>query len=331
MTMLEKHAAALSGPNPLYHEFLGRYRRNAKCVHGFVEGKEDPSFYRGPIESVLPTGWRVELWPAKGKDAVIELHGRFDWRRFERTQVVFFMDRDLSGFLDERLLEDEANVFVTANYSIENDIVTRDTCDRVLTEICGLDPLPRDEMDAILDLFEQQLEVFQDHLVSVMAWVIHWRRNDWKPCLNDICMKHLFSIKSGVLRKTPRPKDHPDWCSYIHGQCNIKLSNDDISDVEREFRDADGPRRFIRGKYELWFLVEFCLSVRAGIGSLSATVTAPPKMKTSMGHQDAVVLVAPRARIPESLKVFLHTTCGKYVSSMLEAGSSRSPFRGPPP
>lgn len=47
MTMLQIHAAALSGPAPTYHVFLGRYRKAAKCVYGFVEGKDDPSFYRG--------------------------------------------------------------------------------------------------------------------------------------------------------------------------------------------------------------------------------------------------------------------------------------------
>ena len=31
------------------HEFRIRYKRKGKAIYGFVEGKEDPSFYRGII------------------------------------------------------------------------------------------------------------------------------------------------------------------------------------------------------------------------------------------------------------------------------------------
>ncbi len=49
MNMLKVHREALAGEQWLYHEFLGRYSRTAKRIYGFVEGKEDPSYYSGAI------------------------------------------------------------------------------------------------------------------------------------------------------------------------------------------------------------------------------------------------------------------------------------------
>ena len=52
--MLEMHAAALSSKVASYHEFLSRFSKFKKVVYGFVEGKEDPCFYRGFIDFFSP-------------------------------------------------------------------------------------------------------------------------------------------------------------------------------------------------------------------------------------------------------------------------------------
>ena len=130
MSILGVHAEALGSELTVYHEFLTRYKKTAMCVYGFVEGKDDPSFYRGAIEHMLPKEWTVDLWSVGNKDKVIQLYADFDWVRFPKNRVVFFIDRDLSEFLKETLPV-QNNVYITDKYSIENDIVSRDTCDRV--------------------------------------------------------------------------------------------------------------------------------------------------------------------------------------------------------
>lgn len=89
MSMLGVHAEALGGELTVYHEFLNRYKKTAMCVYGFVEGKDDPSFYRGAIEHMLPEKWTVALWSVGNKDKVIQLYAAFDWVRFPKKRVVF--------------------------------------------------------------------------------------------------------------------------------------------------------------------------------------------------------------------------------------------------
>lgn len=319
MTMLEIHQTAIQEITPVFHEFIARYSKRKKTVYGFVEGKDDPSFYRGFIEQNIPQDWSVEIWMAGNKDKVIQLNSDFDWERFPKNRVAFFIDRDLSCFLGEELPYEE-NVYITDQYSIENDVVNRSTCDRIITEICNLTGLCPDERDGLLELFEEQKNVFLDSIAPVMSWIIYWKRSGEKPCLNDICMKHLFSVHAGKLQHNPNPKGNESFCDYIHSQCNIRYdSNVDISAVEDEFRESDRFKYFGRGKYMLWFLVEFALSVHRDIAELKLSVSKSPKMNISLSQSNGVLLIAPRARIPNSLKSFLERTYCNYLQEFCVA------------
>ncbi len=226
--------------------------------------------------------------------------------------MLFFIDRDLSAFLNERLPK-ARNLYVTDKYSIENDMVSRDTCDRMLTEVCNLSSLAKKDKDQILDLFDTQLGAFQGRMTPIMAHIILWRRSGKKPSLDNIRMRHLYGFKSGKLVPRPSPKGFSDHIEYIYNQCKLDRSFRDVADVEKEFGEAEGPTKFVRGKYELWFLIEFVLSICRDIGSLGVSISAPPRMSVSLGMHNALLLVGPRARVPKSLKVFLETTCFAYI------------------
>lgn len=315
MSMLGVHAEAMGDELTVYHEFLTRYKKTAMCVYGFVEGKDDPSFYRGAIEHILPKEWAVDLWSVGNKDKVIQLYAGFDWGRFPKKRIGFFIDRDLSEFLEETLPV-QNNVYVTDKYSIENDIVNRDTCDRVLTEVCNLSVIDKSEKDKILDLFNSQLGVFQEKMISVMAWVLYWKQNGARPSLNDILMKRIFKIISGRIQLISSPGGFSTIDEYIHNQCNIPYKlGVNITPIERDFKKANGHQKFIRGKYELWFLVEFVLSVHQNISAFSRRITKPPKMKVSLNQSNAITLIAPRTRVPASLTKFLTKTYAEYVAN----------------
>ncbi|WP_022669466.1 DUF4435 domain-containing protein [Desulfospira joergensenii] len=308
MSMIEVHSQALDSISGIYHEFLGRFNQTSKKVYGIVEGKEDLSFYHGFIEQVIPDGWQIELWHAGNKDKVLDLHSTFDWSRFSKNQVVFFIDRDFSTILGEELPK-ESNIFITEGYSIENYVVNRNTCDRLLCEIFNLSVVPKTEKDHILDLFDEQLNIFVTDLIPVMAWILVWKRSGEKPCLNDIFMKHIFSFNDEQITLNQHPKEKENIQDYIHSQCNIKLDNNiDISQTEEEIRGQGNILMLTRGKYLLWFLVEFAAAIHTSIGKFSAEIKAPPKIHVTVSQANANVLVAPRARIPEALRSFLKNT-----------------------
>jgi len=323
--MLDIHSDALATRLPAYHEFLARFKNDAKIIYGFVEGEDDPSFYQGLIENMVPDDWEIDLCKVGNRQKVLDLYNAFDWDRFPKKRILFFINRDLSLFLDENLPR-KPNLYITDCYSIENTIVTQSTCRRLLLEICNLSTLPGSELQILLDLFKFQLKRFREYLTPIMCWIIHWRRTGRRPSLNDIKMKHLFRFLDGALEIVPNPKGSPTWIDYIHSQCSIDIdSNTDINIIESQFRSNNGLSKFICGKYELWFLVHFALSVYEGITHLSPTITELPHIHTTLNDSNAILLIAPRARIPESLRRFLKKTCIRYIMEITQLNLLNSP------
>jgi hypothetical protein len=313
--MLNIHADALKNKIASYHEFLSRYSKLNKVVYGFVEGKEDPCFYRGFIEHKMPEDWDVELWPAGNKNQVYKIHEDIDWRRFPKKRICFFVDRDLSDFIPEKLKSD-SNIYVTDNYSIENDLVNRRTCQRVLTEVCGFGEIGHDEMDGIYDLFDKELESFLLSMAPMMAWILSWRRRSKNENLGNIKMSHLFSIEKGVVRCISRPNGKADLVEYVHDRCHLDIDAAvDISSLEVEWKSNDNYRKFTRGKFLLWFLVEFCKSVRSNACKLIKSCTKVPPMHVTLGVSNGMIMIGNRARIPASLNTFLQETFCDYISS----------------
>ena len=313
--MLQIHATALNAQVAAYHEFLLRYSKTAKVVYGFVEGKDDPSFYRGFIDHLLPNDWEVELWPAGNKDHVYRIHADMDWRRFPKTRICFFVDRDLSDMIPEGLISD-SNIYVTDGYSIENDLVKKGTCRRVLSEVCGLGTLDHGELDAVCNLFEEELEKFLVAMIPIMAWILHWRRKGDRLSLSDILMKDMFFITSGIFGTNPTPKGKASAVQYIHEQCNVAHDDGvDIAHLEVEFRKGGTYRKFIRGKYVFWFLIEFCCSVRASVKTHFISCKKVPPMNVSFATANGMTIIGNRARIPMTLRTFLSVNYINYIDA----------------
>lgn len=314
MGMLQIHKEAIDSILPT-HEFLSSYQKNKKVVYGFVEGKEDISFYKGFINQVIPEDWSVILWTVGNKDKTIQLYSEFDWNRFPKKQIAFFIDRDLSVFLNENIPNDN-NIFITECYAIENHVVTRETCDRVITEICSLYNLSQLNREKILTLFSKEKFAFHQKMIPVMAWIIHWKRSGFKPSLDNIQMKHIFYIKDGKLNQFPRPKNKSDVTEYIHSQCQIPVDKSfDVSTIENEFKDDDLFLRFVRGKYVFWFFIEFVTTIHNDIVNIIPSIKTPPNPRVSFGHGNGFLVVAPYSRIPESLRSFLENTYLSFIAN----------------
>lgn len=314
MTMLEIHSAAVSNKAASFHEFLSRYSKKAKIVYGFVEGKEDPCFYRGFIELLLPDDWHIELWPAGNKDQVYEIHRSLDWRRFRKSQVCFFVDRDLSEMIPENLTQD-TNIYVTTGYSIENDVVSKATCNRILSEVCGFALADHAELDAVCEIFEHELERFYQAMIPIMAWILEWkRRGGARPNLNDIQMRDIFSFADGRLLTNETPKGKADIHLYLHEQCNVVYTQGvDIAPLQAEFVRKKFYKKFTRGKYVFWFLIEFCNAVHRDTAALFNGLAKPPKMHVNLSSSNGMTVIGTRARIPRSLRNFIQDTFGAYI------------------
>jgi hypothetical protein len=313
MSMLQVHADALQRVSTAYHEFLLRYKASANVVYGIVEGKEDPMFYRGLIERQLPEGWEVELVPAGCKDNVLRAMESFDWTHFSPKRICFFVDRDLSDFIPDGMSYKD-NVYVTDNYSIENDVVNAGVLKRLLIEVLNLGDLTPDEMNNIEQQFYSALGFFQESMTPIMAQIILWRRDGKKPCLNDIRPNDFFVFVDGNINLSTEFQSALSLLQHL-GKCvNTQPSQQtELASAEAEFRQYQGPEKFVRGKYLLWFLVEFALEIHRSITKIIKRFTRSPKVKISIGTGNAMVVLAPRVRCPITLQEFLKRNYEKYI------------------
>ena len=301
--MLDIHSKALQSANPMYHEFLLKFNKKIKCLYGFIEGAEDLSYYRGFIEAAIPSDWKIDLVVVGNKDKVLGLYECFDWGQFPIKQIVFFIDRDLSDFLDPIVVNE--NLYITDGYSIENAIVNRNTFDRVLTEVCKIINLPSSEKEEILNLFDSQITNFSCMMQPVMAWITFWRQQGMDPYLDNIKLSRIFTFTNGRIHH------QKNGCMIItiHDQCKLPLiAPQSLSEISKKMKTLSPSSNIVRGKYILWFLIEFSLHIYNNIQNFSQKYLASPKMHINFSLSTGVDIVAPRTKIPPSLNSFLSST-----------------------
>lgn len=314
--MLEIHKDARNSSVVPYHKFLNRYKAASCEVYGFVEGKDDPSFYKGIIESCLPNGWDIELIQAGEKDNVLKALNVIDWSRFSKKRVCFFVDRDLSEFLHGEQLSSQ-NLYITDNYSIENDAITFGTMRRVLEEVLNVTELNSIEIRAIKELFQSNLRIFQEAMTIVMSQIVIWRRNVEDVNLNNIQLNKIFKFIDGKIILEDGFIEPISRVEYAAKCFNVVQSTiDELKTVETEFRAKQGVEKFIRGKYLMWFFVECALKTHSAIPKFCTNHSTSPKMRLSLGFSNAMITIAPRVRCPESLKCFIKRN---YLEHIQEA------------
>jgi hypothetical protein len=310
---IKTHEDAIERISPQFHNFLSQYKKNIKCVYGFTEGKEDLPFYRRFISFLLPDEWWVELVPVGNRDKVIRLYSEFDWNRYPKNRIAFFIDRDLSDILGERNI-DEKNLYITDKYSIENSIANRATCESILTDIFELKNLSTKDKKRILDLFEEQLHYFLTTMITIMAWIIYWRCSEKKPNLSNIKIDHIFSFSNGRIQLKLNPGGKNNVSEYIHNQCQVEIENFiDISCVEDEIKKLPNHLDFIRGKYVASFFALYVKNVYDDIGNISTSVSESPKIHVVFGKENAILYIALCSRMPYSIRLFLERTFCDYI------------------
>ncbi len=320
MSMLDVHTQALETSSAAYHEFLLVYQSLKPIVYGFVEGREDPSFYRGLIENALPDGWSVRLIRSGSRKAVTDMLSVMPWERFPRRRICFYVDRDLSEYGVDTSPEVH-NLYVTDNYSIENDIVNRHVFVRVIEEIFGISDLSEAEREGIAVQFESNIEFFCEAMAPVMAQILIWRRNRLRAVLANIKPQTMFCFRDGRLEIAGGYSSAMSRVDYAAQCVGLTASDEElVRAAEQEFRERSGLSRFVRGKYLLWVLVESAIALHGSIARYCRRYQEPPKVRVTLGAANAMTIVGPRAKVPNSLKQFIEMNYLTYI----ESASSRA-------
>lgn len=307
-SMLKTHADALVSSNVGFHEFLLVFRRESKEVYGFVEGKDDPCFYQTVIEHRIPSGWCVKLIPCRSKNNVLGVFTLFDWTRFERGRVCFFVDRDLSELTGGT--QSDPSLYVTDDYSIENAMVNRNSMVRVLQEVMGVVAASDQELEFIGNEFDRLLADYCALWREPMAQIVDWRSRRVAANLNNFSPKQCFDLTSGPLTVVTKSSVVDALSSAVGASRGAQL------DVQRcaDMIDAQGGiSHFVRGKYLLWFFVSFVRLVHEYVFLYCKAHTKPPRERFGLSEANVVAVLGPRARAPASLVAFLSANYEKYI------------------
>ena len=165
-------------------------------------------------------------------------------------------------------------------------------------------------------------------LIPITAWMLFWMRDSQKAYINNVRMDDLFSVVGGRLR--PRASEgRGTVAEYLHSKCKVPYDREvSARHVEMELQEGAVYRRFTRGKFVLWFLVEFCRSVRQNATTLFVSCDKVPAINVTVSSSNAMVVVGNRGRLPESLRVFLRETYCTYIEQLRSAQDSECKAKG---
>lgn len=294
-------------------QFLSEYKKDGKTCYGFVEGKDDLSYYKRAINNMIEQDCCVILYPSNGKENVKYIFEKIhENKNVSNERIVYFMDRDLSNIIDDNNLIIDSYVYITDNYSFENDILNSDTLGIVMQELLSFNSLS--DIEKVKSLYENQLLRFEDKMLPIMAHMVIWKKNNIQANIRNFKIGKLFKVNDGSLSQIVTDEE---IIKKLYKDCHVdypKCSKTDIDDVIRKIQKASLIHQIVRGKYLATFFIMFCNSVfidysRIGIGK-------PINNGNKLSEGDIMKAIVPRARSPKSLKRFIEDTIVKYFNKM---------------
>ena len=316
MNMLNVHASALAYVNEAHHVFLLKYKKNAPVLYGFVEGKDDPMFYRYAVQGMIPAHWTIELIPSGGKDKVKNVLDAFDWSRCPENQICFFLDRDLDEICGISL-PDRCNVYITDGYSIENSIVSEELFVSLLSEVFGVDTRTNIERERIIQLFRQSVKKFCRYMAPVMAQILGWKIDNVDAKLNKIDLPNMFHMKG--IEICFRGADFNEREIIEKASISIGVSPIDegrLSILLGVIESKSEISGLIRGKYLFWMFHAMLVDAHKNVCKVIPRYSSPPKIKLSIGVKNLMLVVAPRARTPDTLRKFIDETFCQHIRAV---------------
>lgn len=297
-------------------QFLSEFKKDAKVCYGFVEGKDDPSYYRRIINNQIDTGCNVVLYPCNGKEFVKyvlnEIRKRED---IPIDRIVYFMDRDLSSVINDENLIIDSHVYITDNYSIENDILNSDTLGAVMQDLLGFCTMPMEDVEKVKKLYNEQLLDFETKMLPIMANIIMWKRKAIEPAYyNKLKVKDIFKVSNGQLQQKVTD-DRKTEILYKQSEVDYsKYNKDDVDSLITELQEKSIIHKIVRGKYLAVFFIMFCNSVYNEYANLG--ISAPTNKGRELSNRDIMETIALRARVPQSLKLFIENTIVDYFNKL---------------
>ena len=301
MSFVEKLREARSSSSAILQEFWTNYDPNLPRVHAFVEGDDDQVFYRIVLQARTANTQRLYIYRCQGKERVYEVFRKITDRLPSCKGILFFVDKDLDDIIG-RPWPTDPRIFVTDVYSVENYLVSRQTFTQLMQDFVQFRGVNFD-LEVLAAHFERELNNFYRRILPLMALVVLLRRLGHRPYLNDVQLGQIFgfSADSAVCSKQGTRLAYLSRVCRIPGPIRVHR----LREVARELKRLP-PKRFVRGKSELWFLVEFVKRAFDHLQHLAAEAGGSVRFRNPVEHSNAIAILANRIATPLQLDLFLN-------------------------
>jgi len=294
MTSVASLRAARATGATAYAEYIKYHPTYPDRCFIFLEGKDDCCFYGQAVQAK-----RAFINISCGnKDGVLDALGKMQVNRPAARRCLFFVDKDLWDFLGRAHAAD-ARLFITEHYSFENYIVSVETLERVWQDLAGLS-LIHPLFEIWRTRFALQHIRFWRAMLPIMAWVLDVRTRQFKTRLNDFKLSTIFGFHADgeLFRKTNTgigcwEQQCLRDATYIRNIPHLKANYTALKQHPQ--------KKWLRGKWELWFMQEF---IRVMITDIRAKV-ADHAVTCDIHSGNAVQLLAPRTITPPQLNNLL--------------------------
>ena len=318
MSILQELEESLQSDAPCYMEFLYRYDPKKKQVFAFYEGDEDSSFYHHFLKAAVGNDCELEEIVAGCKNNVIKLQQEFNWEKYNIKQIIFFVDRDLSYWLNKSTNYGE-NVFVTDEYSVENYVVNQQGFTSWLVHFEGFARANKQEINAMVSEYETNISDFKQKMMHIMAEAVVAKCHDASVSLSEFKISKdksiFFDICNGHLKfKINRDKKILEKWKLTAGHCT------EISAQIIRFQ-KDIQHYSVRGKWLLCFMAEIGEYMRLNADTFAPSLKAKGKIPRtcSVPTSQCLSALAPYCAetIPARLEDFLNTTYRVYLENFV--------------
>lgn len=283
--------------NYAYLKLLQKYKfENSDVKHYIFEGLEDQSFYFNYLQN---SNLNYETYVSLGKKNSIDLYNKINWNKYNKSRIIIFIDKDYDRLLGNPIPED-INIYETTYYSIENYVCSTTVLNRMIREILHFHD--GEIIKEILDKYNNEFSKYYNNLLPILIWIFHIRKNQLKANLNMIDISKLFTIEDNLNIRSIMSKNR---ILYLEKVTQIKTPSgllSDIRNIKNIFESSNSYKEYFRGKYEIWFLVNFFNKVNK---YLLNTHQHDSKMKTNINISNSIEIIGPRILIPQRLDDFL--------------------------
>ena len=304
--ILEEHFISKSKAIVHYHEFLMKYKKGKSTIYLFFEGQEDITYYSNFIHRLYPEMELVQI-NSEGKENVLKIHSFFDWERFPKRQILFFVDRDFDYWCGVAQ-GDDYNIYVTEGYSFENDIVTKENYMRFLEELYGFCGAFENEKKSLEEVFDKYYDDFLENSYFFMATLVVSYKKTSKHLAKCVNPTDIIKVNERGVWRTER-KGMPIKQFMLD---KFSLEESDLGDIYSlcgRFQE-DKEHYSVRGKWELVMLVQLMNYVCCEMGpsitpSLYKDGAVQPHPLLTLSKGQAASILGSRINIPERLVEFM--------------------------